>query len=126
MLRISYYHVRLLLYRPFVRFLSNENPEDLYTDKAHAAATAACLSAARHIVHITQTMKGGLLNGGHWFALYATFFAVFSLIYMVLESPSDEKAPTAFEDAKQGRDLLASLRGCSPIAERCTVSLIVG
>ena len=127
LLRVSYHHIRLILYRPFVRCLPDEEQENLSAGKAHAAATAACLNAARHIVHITQQMeKRRLLMGGHWFALYATFFAVFSLIYMVLESPSDDKAPTTFEDAKRGRDLLASFCHRSPIAERCSVSLKVG
>lgn len=109
-----------------MHYFPYEEPKNLSVDKAHAAAAVACLSAAKHVVHITQEMKDGLLTGGHWFALYATFFAVFSLVYFVLENPSDDRAPTAFEDAKQGRDLLASLRDRSPIAERCTVSLKVG
>jgi hypothetical protein len=66
-------------------------------------------------------MKDVLLTPGHWFALYATFFAVFSLVYFVLENPSDERAPAVFEDAKRGRELLASFHDRSPIAARCSV-----
>lgn len=126
LLRTSFYHVRLLLYRPFTHNLSNAEGSSRSQDQRQAAAAAACLSAAKHIVHITEEMKdGSLLAPGHWFALYATFFAVFSLVYFVLENPLDERAPAAFEDAKLGRDLLASFRDRSPIAERCSVSLKV-
>lgn len=71
-------------------------------------------------------MKEALLTPGHWFALYATFFAVFSLVYFVLENPSDERAPVVFEEAKRGRELLVSFRERSPIAARCSTSLKVG
>ena len=115
-----------MFYRPFVRYLPAEESENDFGDEMHIAATTACLSAAQHIIHFTREMQDGSFSGGHWFALYATFFAVFSLIYMLLESPSDGRAPIAFEYAKQGRDFLAQLRDCSPVAERCTVSLEAG
>jgi len=126
LLRTSYYHVRLLLYRPFTHHLSDADGSSHSQDQPQAAAAAACLSAAKHIVHIAKEMKdGNLLAPGHWFTLYATFFAVFSLVYFVLENPSDARAPAVFEDAKLGRELLVSFHDRSPIAERCSVSLKV-
>ncbi len=126
LLRTSYFHVRLLLYRPFTHYLSDADGSSRSQDQPQAAAAAACLSAAKHIVHIAEEMKdGSLLAPGHWFTLYATFFAVFSLVHFVLENPSDARAPAVFEDAKLGRKLLASFHDRSPIAERCSVSLKV-
>lgn len=114
-----------MLYRPFTHYLSHKEPRNPSKDHTHAATAATCLSASKHIIHIAEEMKD-LLTGGHWFAIYASFFAVFSLVYFVLENPSDDRAPAAFKDAKQGRDLLASLCERSLIAERCSVSLKVG
>ena len=114
-----------MLYRPFTHFSSHEEPGNALKDHAHADAVAACLNASKHIVHIAEETKD-FLTGGHWFAIYASFFAVFSLVYFVLENPSDSRAPAAFRDANLGRDLLASLRERSLIAEKCSMSLKVG
>ncbi|KAK5018540.1 Gypsy retrotransposon integrase-like protein 1 [Cryomyces antarcticus] len=112
-----------MLYRPFTHSLSQEDTKLSSKGRTHAAAVAACLSASKHILHIAEEMKGGLLSGGHCFAIYASFFAVFSLVYFVLENPLDDRAPEVFRDARQGRDLMASFRDRSLVAEKCSVSL---
>lgn len=125
LLRMSYAHVQMMMYRPFIHYVSQVSQQEK-TDKRSFACAAACVSVARNIVHITSEMKRrGLLVGAYWFVMYTTYFAIISLVYFVLENPNSATGGDILRDAMEGRDTLASLAKRSMAADRCSESLMV-
>lgn len=126
LLRMSYAHVQMMMYRPFIHYVSQACQNGPKTDKRSFACAAACVSVARNIVHITSEMKRrGLLVGAYWFVMYTTFFAIISLVYFVLENPNSPTGADILKDALEGRETLASLAQKSMAADRCSESLAV-
>ncbi len=125
LLRISYAHVQMMLYRPFLHYVVNAC-NNRTIDKRSYACAAACVSISRNIVHITTDMKKrGLLIGSYWFTMYTTFFAILSLVFFVLENPESATGQDIFKDALEGKDTLASLAKRSMAADRCSQTLVV-
>jgi Fungal specific transcription factor domain len=125
LLRMSYAHVQMMMYRPFIHYVSQPYSAGK-VDKRSFACAAACVSVARNIVHITTEMKKrGLLVGAYWFVMYTTYFAILSLIFFVLEDPESPTCKDILKDAMEGKDTLASLAKRSLAADRCTASLTV-
>ena len=123
LLRMAYAHAQVMLYRPFLHYVSQK--ETAVDPKAYACGMA-CVSVSRNIVHITAEMKKqGLLVGSHWFIMYTTFFAVLSLVFYSLENPDSSTGQEILRDAYEGRDTLASLAKRSMAADRCTATLAV-
>jgi hypothetical protein len=124
---MSYAHVQMMLYRPFIHYLSIScEKKSKNVDKRSYACAAACISVARNIVHITSEMKRrGLLIGSYWFVMYTTYFAILSLIFFVLANPDSPTRKEILKDAMEGRDTLAALAKRSLAADRVTHSLAV-
>ena len=126
LLRMSYAHVQMMLYRPFLHYVSQSYHLG-NVDKRSYACAAACVSVSRNVIHITVEMKRrGLLVGAYWFTMYTTFFAILSLIYFVLENPDSKTRDAILRDANEGKEVLASLAQRSMAADRCTQTLAVG
>jgi hypothetical protein len=122
---MSYAYVQMMMYRPFLHYVSTVCQTGT-TDKRSFACAAACVSVARNIVHITSEMRRrGLLGGAYWFVMYITYFAILSLVYFVLENPDSVASKDILQDAREGRETLASLAKRSFAADRCTSSLNV-
>src|ERR1700742_4419770 len=118
LLRISYAHVQMMMYRPFIHYVSQASQAG-EADKRSFACAAACVSVARNIVHIASEMKRrGLLVGSYWFVMYTTYFAILSLVYFVIENPNNSASNDILKDALEGRDTLASLAKRSLAADR--------
>lgn len=126
LLRISYAHVQMVMYRPFLHYVSGGS-QARGVDKRSYACAAACVSVSRNIVHITTGMhKRGLLNGSFWFTMYTTYFAILSLIFFVVENPDSPTAKDGvLKDAMEGKNTLAGLAKKSMAADRCSQSLNV-
>ncbi|KAJ6166806.1 hypothetical protein N7470_002253 [Penicillium chermesinum] len=124
LLRISYAHVQMMMYRPFLHYVSGGSQAS-GMDKRSYACAAACVSVSRNIVHITAGMhKRGLLNGSFWFVMYTTYFAILSLIFFVVENPDSPTAKDGvLKDAMEGKATLAGLAKRSMAADRCSQSL---
>ncbi|KAJ5174520.1 uncharacterized protein N7482_000397 [Penicillium canariense] len=124
LLRISYAHVQMVMYRPFLHYVSGGSLAR-GVDKRSYACAAACVSVSRNIVHITTGMqKRGLLNGSFWFTMYTTYFAILSLIFFVVENPDSPTAKDGvLKDAMEGKNTLAGLAKKSLAADRCSQSL---
>ncbi|KAI2727701.1 transcriptional regulator family: Fungal Specific TF [Penicillium roqueforti] len=124
LLRISYAHVQMVMYRPFLHYVTGDS-QARGVDKRSYACAAACVSVSRNIVHITTGMqKRGLLNGSFWFTMYTTYFAILSLIFFVLENPDSPTAKDGvLKDAMEGKNTLAGLAKKSLAADRCSQSL---
>lgn len=122
---MAYAHIQMILYRPFLHYIS-QKVQAKSVDKRYYACAAACVSVSRNIIHVASEMKRrGLLNGSYWFYMYTTFFAVLSLVFFVIENPSSTTAKEILGDANEGRDTLASLAKRSMAADRCTQTLAV-
>ncbi|KAF2114551.1 fungal-specific transcription factor domain-containing protein [Lophiotrema nucula] len=104
LLRMAFAHAQLLLYRPFLHYVTQSSKGKTDDQRAFACASA-CISVSRNIIHITAEMKRrGFLVGAYWFSMYTTFFAIISIIYFVLENPN---SPTSYEllrDAQEGKE----------------------
>ncbi|KAJ5818461.1 hypothetical protein N7474_004052 [Penicillium riverlandense] len=124
LLRISYAHVQIVMYRPFLHYVTGGS-QARGVDKRSYACAAACVSVSRNIVHITTGMhKRGLLNGSFWFTMYTTYFAILSLIFFVVENPDSPTAKDGvLKDAMEGKNTLAGLAKKSLAADRCSQSL---
>ncbi|KAJ5577584.1 uncharacterized protein N7459_006548 [Penicillium hispanicum] len=124
LLRISYAHVQMVMYRPFLHYVTGGS-QACGVDKRSYACAAACVSVSRNIVHITTGMhKRGLLNGSFWFTMYTTYFAILSLIFFVVENPDSPTAKDGvLKDAMEGKNTLAGLAKKSMAADRCSQSL---
>ncbi|KAK5214051.1 Gypsy retrotransposon integrase-like protein 1 [Exophiala xenobiotica] len=123
LLRMSYAHVQMMVYRPFVHYVT-QACQSRNVDKRSFACAAACISVARNIVHITTEMKRrGLLVGSYWFVMYTTYFAILSLVFFVIENPNSPTGQDILKDAVEGRDTLAALAKRSMAADRCSASL---
>ncbi|KAL8734636.1 MAG: hypothetical protein Q9181_003120 [Wetmoreana brouardii] len=120
LLRLSYGHIQMILYRPFLHYAS-QSTQAMITDKRTYACAAACVSVSRNVIHITSEMKRtGLLTGAYWFAMYTAFFAILSLVFYVIENPQNPASQEILRDAHEGRDTLASLAPRSMAADRST------
>lgn len=125
-MRIAYAHVQMMLYRPFLHYVSQSTQTKAADNRSYACA-AAGVSVARNIIHITAEMKKrGLLIGAYWFVMYTTFFSILGLIFFVLENPESPTSQDILQDANEGKEILASLAKRSMAADRCTVMLSVG
>ncbi|KAL1857976.1 Gypsy retrotransposon integrase-like protein 1 [Paecilomyces lecythidis] len=124
LLRISYAHVQIVMYRPFLHYVSS-GIQSTGIDKRSYACAAACVSVSRNVIHITAGMyKRGFLNGSFWFTMYTTYFAILSLIFFVLENPDSPTAKDGvLKDALEGKNTLAGLAKKSMAADRCSQSL---
>ena len=128
LLRLAYAHVQMLLYRPFLHYVSqsNQNQKRGAIDKRSFACAAACVGVSRNIIHIMIEMKKkGLLIGSYWFTMYTTFFAILSLAFMILENPEAARSIEVLQDVMDGKEALASLSKRSMAADRCTRTLEV-
>ncbi|KAI9679830.1 MAG: hypothetical protein M1817_004844 [Caeruleum heppii] len=123
LLRMAYAHTQMVLYRPFLHYVSQDCTAKTIDSTSYACA-AAGVSVSRNIVHITSEMKKrNMLIGAYWFTMYTTFFAILSLVFYVLENPDGQSAREILKDAEEGRETLASLSKRSMAADRCTAML---
>ncbi|KAF1979334.1 hypothetical protein BU23DRAFT_576945 [Bimuria novae-zelandiae CBS 107.79] len=99
-LRMAFGHAQLLLYRPFLHYVSNPERNKPSVDQRAFACASACVSVSRNIIHITAEMKKrGILVGAYWFSMYTTFFAIISILYFVLENPTSQTSRELFREA---------------------------
>ncbi|QSZ34893.1 hypothetical protein DSL72_007754 [Monilinia vaccinii-corymbosi] len=123
-LRLAYAHVQMMLYRPFLHYVSGKSCAGKSIDERSYACAAAGVSVARNIIHITTEMeKQGLLTGAYWFTMYTTFFSIISLVYYVLENPDKAGAAEILADANYGKNALVGLAQRSMAADRCSATL---
>ncbi|KAL5388762.1 hypothetical protein DPSP01_002868 [Paraphaeosphaeria sporulosa] len=124
LLRMAFAHAQLLLYRPFLHYVSSSERSKASVDQRAFACASACISVSRNIIHISAEMKKrGLLVGAYWFSMYTTFFAIISILYFVLENPTSQTSRELFRDALEGKELLDYFAKRSLAADRCSETL---
>ncbi|KAL6886933.1 fungal-specific transcription factor domain-containing protein [Trichoderma evansii] len=126
LLRFAYAHVQLVLYRPFLHYVSPRLSQGSRVDELSYACAAAAISVSRNIVHIgLEIRKQRVLSGPYWFMLYTEFFSVLSLVFYALENPDKPGSQEVLADARAGRQMIADLADKSLSAERVTGTLKV-
>lgn len=127
LLRFVYAHVQLVLYRPFLHYVSPRLSQGTKIDELSYACAAAAISVSRNIVHIgLEIRKQRVLSGPYWFMLYTEFFAVLSLVFYAIENPEKPGSAEVLADARAGQKMIADLAEKSISADRVTKSLKVG
>lgn len=118
--------MQLVLYRPFLHYISPRLIQANKVDELSYACAAAAISVSRNIVHIgLEIRKQRVLSGPYWFMLYTEFFAVISLVFYVLENPDKPGSAEVLADARAGRQMIADLADKSLSADRVTKALKV-
>ena len=126
LLRFAYAHVQMMMYRPFLQYVSPRMPAGQQMDDRHYACAAAAVSISRNIVHIgLEIRKQAVLIGPYWFILYTEFFAILALVYYALENPEKSGSSEILDDALSGKAVIASLSKRSMAADRVTDALNV-
>ncbi|OLN85785.1 Activator of stress genes 4 [Colletotrichum chlorophyti] len=126
LLRFAYAHVQLVLYRPFLHYVSPRLSMGKNIDELSYACAAASISVSRNIVHIgIEIRKQNVLAGPYWFMLFTEFFAILSLVFYSIENPEKPGSAEVLEDAIAGRDMVAKLQSKSQAADRVTEALNV-
>ncbi|KAG6040003.1 hypothetical protein E4U41_001725 [Claviceps citrina] len=124
LLRFAYAHVQLVLYRPFLHYISPRHSQGTKVDELSYACAAAAVSVSRNIVHIgMEIRKQGVLSGPYWFMLYTEFFAVLSLVFYAIENPDKPGSHEVLADAHAGRQMIADLADKSLSADKVTKAL---
>ena len=119
--------MQLVLYRPFLHYVSPRLGLGSTVDELSYACAAACISVSRNIIHIgLEIRKQSVLIGPYWFMLYTEFFAVLSLVFYAIENPEKPGSGDVLGDATAGWEMVANLAGKTIAADRVTNALTVG
>ncbi|SCU94242.1 LAFA_0F20692g1_1 [Lachancea sp. 'fantastica'] len=123
LLHLSFLQVQIILYRPFIHYLSvilsSKTVDPLSIQRARN-----CISVARTVVKLAKKMmEKKTLTGSYWFSIYTIFFSVAGLIFYLHEvSPTDEDGEQEYNeikaDAEMGKGVLLYLKDTSMAAGR--------
>lgn len=123
LLRISYAHVQMVLYRPFLHHISRKELRTQIELRSYACATA-CVGAAMQVVWLVgQLDTRGLMCTSYWFTPFITSFALTTLYLFALARAGDPIATQAQQKVEDGRKILSIMAARSPIAEWCLSTL---
>lgn len=80
-LHLSFLNCQIMLYRPFIHFISHGN-DSRATDPRSLIRGRNCIKVARSVVKLANKMiDQNLLVGTYWFSMYTIFFSIACLIY---------------------------------------------
>lgn len=124
LLRFAYAHVQMMLYRPFLHYISPRLSAGKAVDDRYYACAAAGISVCRNIIHIAMEIKNQVqVIGPYWSMLYSEFFAILTLVFYTLENPEKQGSAEIYADANAGREMIAKMAPKSFAADRITTSL---
>lgn len=123
LLHLSFLHVQIILYRPFIHYISHKfassAPDPLSLQRARNS-----INVSRIVVRLAQDMMNKkLISGSYWYANYTIFYSVAGLLFYTHEAePSDKESAREYydiiKDAEIGRNLLLNLKDSSMAANR--------
>ncbi|KAK8034745.1 fungal specific transcription factor domain-containing protein [Apiospora rasikravindrae] len=124
LLRFAYAHVQMVLYRPFLHYVSPRISAGKKVDDRAYACGAAGISVARNIMQIgTEMRKQVSLVGPYWFTFFTEFFAIISLVFFILENKEKPGVVDLMADASAGREMISKLAPKSMAADRISNAL---
>ena len=127
LLRLSFLQVQIVLYRPFIHYLTFKNSKNRYhlkPDELSIKRADNCLGVAQTVITLAKEMMDNhLLSGNYWFSVYTIFFSVAGLIFYIHEFvPTTEveiaKYKRCVQLSKIGKDILDVLKNSSMAASR--------
>ncbi|BFZ63744.1 Gypsy retrotransposon integrase-like protein 1 [Saitoella coloradoensis] len=118
-LGVAYGHVRMILYRPFLHYLSRPPGSPDYEEHSFQYAKNCCKTACS-IINLVEDMRSkGSLHGAYWFALFTTFFACAVLIFAVVQAQEGAEAEKALAALETGKSCLVIMSETSQTAKKC-------
>ncbi|CCD23419.1 Asg1p NDAI_0B03850 [Naumovozyma dairenensis CBS 421] len=123
LLHLSFLHVQIILYRPFIHYLSR-NFADSNSDALSLQCARNSIKVARAVVRLAEEMlKKNLISGSYWYASYTIFYSVATLLFYIHEAelPDKESAReyhAILKDAQIGREVLNHIKDSSMAAMR--------
>ena len=123
LLHLSFLHVQIILYRPFIHYLSR-NFVDMAPDTLSLQRARNSINVARSAVKLAQEMLSkNLISGSYWYASYTIFYSVAGLLFYIHEAqlPDTESAREYYDilkDAEIGRNVLNQIKDSSMAATR--------
>ncbi|CCE63622.1 hypothetical protein TPHA_0F01380 [Tetrapisispora phaffii CBS 4417] len=122
LLHLSYLQVQLILYRPFIHYLSRNLRVPSNIGPYEIARKSIAVS--RNVMQLVQLlMSNNLLPDAYWYGVYTVFFSIAGLLYYV-----QQVHPTSKEEAQEyyaivneieiGRSVLLELKDSSAAANR--------
>ncbi|KAI1261194.1 hypothetical protein F5Y18DRAFT_211458 [Xylariaceae sp. FL1019] len=124
LLRFTFAHVQMVLYRPFLHYVSPRLCASKTINERAYACGAAGINVARNILRIgTEMRKQVSLVGPYWFTLFSEFFAIISLVFFVLENQDKPGSKEILSEAIAGKEMIDDLAKKSMIADRVSASL---
>ncbi|SZF05717.1 unnamed protein product [Blumeria hordei] len=105
-LSLAFAHVQMMLYRPFLSFVSDNTFGNENKNKMSQACTSAYYKVCQNVVQIVkEVQKRGIVVGPSWFMINITSFATLSLVYFNCQR-SKSSAPLDIPvDAPGGLDV---------------------
>ena len=120
LLQIVHAQTRWVMYRPFLHYFSSRfQPRDV--DRRSYACGVAAVYASQELIRTTVDMyRKRVLSGSYWFVTSATYFAILTVVFFILENPDLPKTqPTLLSDALEGKNVLVGLTKNSLAFQRC-------
>jgi hypothetical protein len=112
-----------MLYRPFLHYMTSSADEQPDSTQVYASL---CIRACLQIVHLNaELLDSDLTPNVNWTTAHPMMTSLFTLLYVVLECPDDERASTTIEELALGRKVLGVLARYDYGAYRCKTVLTV-
>lgn len=124
LLHLSFFHVQIILYRPFIHILSTNIQKTTNIDSFSLQRANNSISVSRDALKLAKKMLvKNFLTGSYWYGIYTIFFAVASLLYYIHEvKPTNDielkKYQEIIKEAEEGRKIVLHLRESSVAANR--------
>ncbi|EGW34366.1 uncharacterized protein SPAPADRAFT_49410 [Spathaspora passalidarum NRRL Y-27907] len=81
-LHLAFLNCQIMLYRPFIHFISDGNSKGVNSDPRSLIRGRNCIKVARMVVKLANKMiDQNLLVGTYWFSIYTIFFSIACLVY---------------------------------------------
>ncbi|KAL2831439.1 hypothetical protein BDW59DRAFT_182107 [Aspergillus cavernicola] len=123
---MTYFHVQIYLYRPFLHYFVNSTETNGHTAHGFHKYASACVDASRNLIYLTEDMhQDGLFCGAHWRTAYMICTAALSLIYVVIGSKIPDTVKFFKIDLNRAKRMLIRLAPYSSHASRLHVVLTV-
>ncbi|RYP78306.1 hypothetical protein DL770_006905 [Monosporascus sp. CRB-9-2] len=124
LLRFTFAHVQMVLYRPFLHYVSPRVSAGKSIDERGYACGAAGITVARNIVHIGLEMRKQVsLVGPYWFTFFTEFFAILTLVFFVLENQDKDGSKEILADAIAGKEMISGLARTCLAADKISSAL---
>lgn len=107
-MHICYYFAQIVLYRPFLHYLTKEHDDDPVSRRQLSYAQT-CVRMAKKVVETSlDHQRRGLLCPASWPSVYTVFISVVCLVFAYATRKDDTDDPETKKDIEDGIHLLAS------------------